>query len=396
MPAANALAAAGHVGLVRTIPEGVAPGSDAANLAVMGYDPAKDLTGRSPLEAVSMGIDMSGSDVAFRVNLVTLEGEGAYEDLTIIDHASGDITNEESEILIKYIDEKLGSGDPANEGRLKFYPGVSYRHALIAHAGPDTASGVGDVENQADGYKLTPPHDVLTQRVGDHLPKGEGSQFITGLMEKSYPLLKDHPVNEARREKGLNPATSLWIWGQGKRPQLRSFMEKFGLTGSTVSAVDLIKGIGLCAGLDAVYVEGATGTLDTNFEGKAQAAIGEFKKGKDLVYVHVEAPDECSHQGQRAEKIKALELIDSKVLAPILEYLKGSGEDYRVLIVPDHRTPIEIRTHSAEPVPYVLYDSREGDSLDKDDNRAFSERAGEKGKFFDSGTALADVFFGEK
>jgi 2,3-bisphosphoglycerate-independent phosphoglycerate mutase len=393
MPVINGLAAHGEIGLVRTIPDGISPGSDAANLAVMGYDPKTDLTGRSPLEAVSMGIDLADTDVSFRTNLVTLDpnGKTVYEDFTIVDHSSGDITNEEARVLIEYVDEILGSGDLGNGGRVRFYPGVSYRHALIVKEGAETASGVGDVFKELNDYDLTPPHDVLERRIGEYLPKGEGSAFLYALMKKSYDLLTDHPVNKDREARGLNPANSLWIWGQGKRPSLASFGSKFGITGSVVSAVDLIKGIGICAGLESIDVEGATGTLKTNFKGKADAVIAALDGGKDFVYVHLEAPDECSHQGNRAEKIEALERIDAEVAAPIVSYLKNSGEDYRVLVVPDHRTPLEIRTHSDEPVPYVLYDSAKDA---KNENNAFTELSGAQGKYFDSGCALSEYFFG--
>jgi 2,3-bisphosphoglycerate-independent phosphoglycerate mutase len=393
MPHINGLAGRGEVGMVKTIPDGIAPGSDAANLAVMGYDPRTDLTGRSPLETVSMGVELADEDVAFRVNLVTLKGgdDADYDDLHIVDHSAGDITSDEAKALIEYIDEKLGSGNPQNGGRVVFYPGFSYRHALVVSEGARTASGIGDVSGEAAGYALTPPHDVLEQRIGEHMPKGAGSDFLYRFMKESYELLKDHPINADRARRGLNTANSLWIWGQGKRPALESFRSKFGIDGSVISAVDLIKGIGICAGLDSVHVEGATGTLDTNFSGKANKAIEAFESGKDFVYVHVEAPDECSHQGDRAGKIRALELIDSEVLVPILSYLEGSGEDYRILVVPDHRTPLSIRTHSDEPVPFVIFDSREAKPVDA--SRVFSERSGEKGRYFASGRELATWFF---
>lgn len=372
MPFIKSLAERGEVGMVQTIPEGVAPGSDAANLSVMGYDPSVYLTGRSPLEAASIGIDMSDTDVAFRTNIITLTGEGAYEDLIITDHSSGDITTEEADILIKAVNEKFGND------RIQFYTGVSYRHCMI-------------VKNGSTEYQLTPPHDVLTQRVGDHLPKGEGVEFITNMMKESYEFLKDHPVNKARVERGLNPANTIWIWGQGKKPSLSSFYDKYKITGTAISAVDLIKGIAICAGLDSVDVEGATGTLHTNFEGKAQAAIEELKKGKDFLYVHLEGPDECAHQGDQAGKIQCLESIDTKIVKPIVEYLREAGEDFRVLIVPDHRTPLAIRTHSSTPVPYVLYDSTKEQSVDLD--KAFHEESGSKGSSFGSGYELADYFF---
>jgi 2,3-bisphosphoglycerate-independent phosphoglycerate mutase len=369
----NALARISEVGAVKTIPEGMTPGSDAANLAVMGFDPAVYLTGRSPLEAVSMGIDMSDTDVAFRTNLVTLEGEGAYEDLIIKDHSSGDISTEEGRALIAAVEERLGGG------AVHFYPGVSYRHAMIADRGKTH-------------YVLTPPHDVLTRRVGDYLPRGEGAEEIERLMRASYGFLKEHPINIARIKAGRNPANSIWIWGQGKKPMLPSFYEKYGIRGAVVAAVDLIKGIGLCAGLDARDIPGATGTLLTNFAGKAQGAIEEFRSGKDFVYIHVEAPDECGHQGDLSGKIESMRRIDADVFAPVLAYLRGCGEAYRILVVPDHRTPIEIRTHSSEPVPYVLFDSER--PLPPAADKAFSEAAGERGPHFADGAALADHFFG--
>ena len=368
----NQLAQKGMVGLVRTIPPGIAPGSDAANLSVMGYDPAKYHTGRSPLEAASMGIELSETDVAFRTNLVTLSGEGSYEDLTITDHSSGDITSEEAKILIEYINERFGTDS------LQFYPGVSYRHALI-------------VKNGSTNYDLTPPHDVLTQKAGAHLPKGEGAEFLTEMMKKSYALLKSHPVNQDRIRRGLNPANSIWIWGQGRKPSLPSFSEKYQIAGTAISAVDLIKGIAICAGLSSVDVEGATGTIHTNFKGKADATIEEFRNGKDFVYLHLEAPDECSHQGDLEGKVKSLEMIDQLVLKPILEYLYSSGETFKVLIVPDHRTPLAIRTHSSTPVPYVIYQSDREEAPDS--SKAFHEAAGEKGRFFENGYELADYFF---
>ena len=368
----NELAQKGMIGLVRTIPPGIAPGSDAANLSVMGYDPAIYHTGRSPLEAASMGIPLSDTDVAFRTNLITLAGEGNYEDLIILDHSSGDISNEEAKVLIEYIDEKFRTN------QIRFYAVVSYRHAMIVKEG-------------STNYELTPPHDVLTQRAGDHLPKGEGAEFITEMMKASYELLKDHPINLERIKKGLNPANSIWIWGQGKKPKLSSFPDKYGINGTAISAVDLIKGIALCAGLSSVDVEGATGTIHTNFKGKAQATMEEFKKGQDFVYLHVEAPDECSHQGDMEGKIKSLEMIDELILKPVMDYLYSTGEAFKVLIVPDHRTPLAIRTHSSTPVPFVIYESDK--ELGPNPENAFSEEAGKQGRFFENGFELADYFF---
>lgn len=373
MPKINELARKGEVGMVQTIPEGIAPGSDAANLSVMGYDPSVYLTGRSPLEAVSIGIDMSDTDVSFRTNIITLEGDGEYEDLIIKDHSSGDISTEEADELIKAINEAFA------DDRKLFYTGTSYRHCLVIH-------------NGTTDYKFTPPHDVLGKRVGDNLPKGEYADEMIDMMKKSYEILNNHPINKARVAKGLNPANTIWIWGEGKKPNLSSFNSKYGINGTAISAVDLIKGIALCAGLDSIDVEGATGTLHTNFEGKAQAAIEEFKKGKDFVYMHLEGPDECSHQGDMEGKISCLGDIDKKVLTPIVEYLEKSGEDYTILEVPDHRTPLAIRTHSSVPVPYVIYRSYK--ETEPDTLKTFCEVSGEKGKKFNSGYELADYFFG--
>lgn len=369
----NEMAKRGTVGLVRTVPEGIAPGSDAANLSVMGYDPRTYLTGRSPLEAASIGIEMEDTDVAFRCNIITLEGEGAYEDLTILDHSSGDITTEEADELIRAVNERFG-----NE-QIQFYTGVSYRHCMVVHDGHTD-------------YELTPPHDVLTQKVGAHLPKGGDAEFITKMMKESYELLKDHPVNVKRRERGLNPANTIWIWGQGKKPSLSSFYDKYHINGATISAVDLIKGIGICAGLSSIDVEGATGTIHTNFSGKAEATIRQFREGRDFVYLHLEAPDECSHQGDLEGKVKSLELIDEKIVGPVMEYLRQAGEDFRFLILPDHQTPLRIRTHAGEPVAFMLYDSTKEEA--PDEKRGFNETSAASGMFFENGYELTDYFFG--
>lgn len=372
IPYMDSLGARGEVGSVATIPPGIAPGSDAANLSVMGYDPTVYLTGRSPLEAASIGIDMKDTDVAFRTNIITLVGEGEYEDLIIMDHSAGDISTQEADQLIKAANEAF------SDDEIKFYTGTSFRHCMIVHNGDSD-------------FDLTPPHDVLGKAVKANLPKGKGSEFIEAMMRKSYEILKDHPVNISRRENGLNPANSLWIWGQGKKPALSSFFEKYGINGAAISAVDLIKGIAICAGLESIEVEGATGTLHTNFEGKAQATIEAFKAGADFIYLHLEGPDECSHQGDMEGKIKCLELIDEKVLKAILEYFEKSGEDYKILVLPDHKTPLSIRTHSSDPVPFVLFDSR----LKKifNSQNQFNERSGANGVFFESGHKLADYFF---
>ncbi len=337
-PNIDSLCKRGVIGLTTTVPSHLSPGSDVANLSAMGYDPDKYYSGRSPLEAVSIGVDMKDSDVVFRANIITVSDDEVYEDKTIIDHSSGSISNEEAKELIEYINKEF-----QNE-RIKFYNGVSYRHALV-------------IANGSTNVKLTPPHDILDKKAGDYMPEGDDSDIITYMMKRSYELLKDHPVNIRRMEKGLNPANSLWIWGEGTKPALDNFKEKFGVDGSVISAVDLIKGIAICAGLESVDVEGVNGDVDTNWEGKAQACIDSLKSGKDFCYVHMEAPDECGHRGETENKIKSIELIDEKVVGYVKNELDKMGEDYRILIMPDHSTPIKIRTHTRDAIPFVLYDS---------------------------------------
>lgn len=368
----NKLASLGTVGTVKTIPDGMAPGSDAANLSVMGYDPRIYHTGRSPLEAASIGIKMLPTDVAFRCNLVTLNGGGLYEDKIITDHSAGEITTKEADVLIKTVSKNLGTE------RISFYTGTSYRHAMIVQEG-DTH------------YELTPPHDILDRCIGEYLPKGEGAEFLEFMMKKSYELLKDHSINRERIKRGQNSANSIWIWGQGKKPALPSFYEKYQIRGSAISAVDLIKGIGILAGLEAVEVPGATGTINTNFSGKADAAIRQFREDWDFVYLHLEAPDECSHQGDLKGKIESLEKIDTLIAGPLMSFLEGTKEPYRILVLPDHETPIRIRTHASGPVPFVFYDSQ--NTRMKDNNRSFSESSGKTGLYFDNGYELTDYFF---
>ncbi len=368
----NKLASLGTVGTVKTIPDGMAPGSDAANLSVMGYDPRIYHTGRSPLEAASIGIKMLPTDVAFRCNLVTLNGGGLYEDKIITDHSAGEITTKEADVLIKTVSKNLGTE------RISFYTGTSYRHAMIVQEG-DTH------------YELTPPHDILDRCIGEYLPKGEGAEFLEFMMKKSYELLKDHSINRERIKRGQNSANSIWIWGQGKKPALPSFYEKYQIQGSAISAVDLIKGIGILAGLEAVEVPGATGTINTNFSGKADAAIRQFREDGDFVYLHLEAPDECSHQGDLKGKIESLEKIDTLIAGPLMSFLEGTKEPYRILVLPDHETPIRIRTHASGPVPFVFYDSQ--NTRMKDNNRSFSESSGKTGLYFDNGYELTDYFF---
>lgn len=339
-PNMDALAARAQVGLCRTVADGLKPGSDVANLSVLGYDPLVSYTGRSPLEAASIGIDLKDTDVTLRCNLVTLSDEPRYEDRRMVDYCAGDISTAEAAEIMKTVEERLGSE------LYRFYAGVSYRHCLVV------ADGTTDLG------EMTPPHDISGRVIGDYLSRSENAAPLIGLMKKSCEILKDHPVNLARRAKGLNEANAIWLWGEGTKPAVENFRQKNGVSGCIVSAVDLLKGIGKCAGMETPEVAGATGYIDTNFEGKAQAGIDAFKRGTDLVYLHFEAPDECGHRGEAENKVRAIEAIDSRALAPMLDYLNGCGDDYRILIMPDHPTPLEIRTHSREPVPFLIYDSR--------------------------------------
>ncbi len=323
-------------GMVRTVPSGMSPGSDTANLSVLGYDPRKYYSGRSPLEALSIGVEMKNTDVALRCNIVTLsEDEDRYEDRTIIDHSSSEISTEDAAVLLDAVKKEL------ERDGYKFYVGTSYRHLLIIDKGTV--------------MPLVQPHDVLGQVVGDKLPK---DQVLREMMIKSYDILVNHPINIERKKKGLNPANSLWFWGAGTKPNLSSFSEKTKKNGAMISAVDLLKGIAVGADMKVIMVEGANGGLHTNYEGKAKAAVDTLiNDGNDFVYVHVEAPDEMGHQGSVERKIKSIENLDSRIIKPIYEGVTGAGEEIRMLIMPDHPTPIKIRTHTDEPIPYMLYDS---------------------------------------
>lgn len=334
-PNIDRLARGGELGMVKTVPDGMKPGSDVANLSAMGYDPLKCYTGRSPLEAVSIGIEMSDTDVAFRCNLVTLSDEPEYENKTMVDYSSGEITTAEAAELIKAVDAVFRTDE------ILFYPGISYRHCMIWHEGPV-------------GLDLTPPHDISDRKVTEYLPK---NPVILDLMKRSYEVLKDHPVNKDRVARGLNPANSIWLWGEGTKPGVSRFAATYGVKGSVISAVDLIKGIGLCAGMKVIEVEGATGNIDTNFHGKGVAALETLLEGQDLVYIHVEAPDECGHHGDLEGKIRSIELIDEEIVGPVLKGLEEAGEEYAILVMPDHPTPIAIKTHISDPIPYLLYRS---------------------------------------
>ena len=335
-PVMDEMAGKGIVGLAHTIPEGMSPGSDTANLAVLGYNPRLYYTGRSPLEALSIGVDMKETDVALRCNIVTVSDDDLpYEEKTIIDHSSSEISTEDAAVLLEAVRKEL------ENDIYKFYVGTSYRHLTIWDKG--------------SVVPLTPPHDILGKVIGSYLPKEEA---LYEMMKKSYDIINNHPLNVARAEKGLNKANSLWFWGAGTKPCLTSFYEKTGKKGVMISAVDLLKGIAVGAEMKVIEVEGADGTLHTNYEGKAQAAVDALLKDDyDFAYIHVEAPDEMGHQGSLERKLKAIEFLDERVIKVVKEQMDASGVEYRMLVTPDHPTPIEIRTHSSDPIPFLLYDS---------------------------------------
>lgn len=363
-PMMDELAGLSEIGMAKTIPEGMKPGSDTANLAVMGYDPKQYYTGRSPLEALSIGVDMKDTDVAIRCNIVTVsDEEAAYEDKTMIDHSSSEISTEDAAILLNAVMQEM-----QNE-TYQFYVGTSYRHCLIW--------------NQGQVVELTPPHDILEQKIGEYLPK---DPVLRQMQKRSYEILSKHPLNLERKAKGLNPANSLWFWGAGTRPALDSFEGKYGKKGVMISAVDLLKGIAVSAGLTNVIVPGANGGLHTNYEGKAQAAVDALiKKGYDFAYIHVEAPDEMGHQGSVERKVQAIQYLDQRIIRLVKEQLDASGEPYRMLILPDHPTPICVRTHTADPIPYLLYDS----TVKETHTWKYCETEAEKsGRMFEKGYEL--------
>jgi 2,3-bisphosphoglycerate-independent phosphoglycerate mutase len=374
------LAQHGELGLVKTIPDGLTPGSEVANLSIMGYDPASYLTGRGPIEAASLGIKLQPDDIAFRCNLVTLGYHGRR--MVMEDFAAGHITDEEAKTIILDLDHELGTDE------FRFYSGVSYRHVMNWQGG---AAMFPDLERMA----LTPPHDILDQDVLPYLPpKGRhpgdgGGERLLALMERSQEFLADHPVNRDRISKKLKPANSIWLWGQGRFPKMATLTERFGLEGYVISAVHLVKGIGIFAGLGVLDVPGATGYFDTNYDGKAQYALRALKD-RDMVYVHVEAPDEAGHMGDVQRKVDCIEVFDAKIVGPILKGLEGSGR-YKVLVMPDHPTPISLRTHTADPIPYVIYSSEDGTNRFQD--RSFDEGvAKETGVFIEKGFQLIERF----
>ena len=374
-PIFDSLAKRGEVGLVRTIGEGLKPGSEIGNLTVMGYDPRKYFTGRSPLEAISIGVKMADDDISLRCNLVTLSDEENYDDKTMVDYSAGDISSEEAAKIIKTVQQNIGGGE------FDFYSGVSYRHCLIFHKGT------------TDLGTMTPPHDISGRVVGPYISTSPNAQKLTSLMRKSYDLLKDHPVNIERIKQGKRPANSIWLWGEGTKPTLPPFSELYGVKGTVISAVDLLKGIGIAAGMQTPEVEGATGYIDTNFEGKANAAVDALKKDCDFAYIHIEAPDECGHRYEPENKVKAIEYIDSRVLPIVIKGLEEIGEDYKIMILPDHPTPLSTRTHASDPVPYMIYQkSKEKDSGVESINE---ESAKKTGNFIDAGYELMNKFIKE-
>lgn len=334
-PCMDSLASMGHMGLVQNVPSGMAPGSDVANLSVLGYDPKRSYSGRSPLEALSVGVKMEPDDVIFRTNIVTLTEEEPYAEKTILDHSSGEIATKDADVLMDAIRSAF------NSETVQFYTGTSYRHIMVWKKGKLVS--------------LEPPHDHLGTQIGPWLPK---EPMLREMMEESFPILNAHPMNLARAEAGKHKANSLWFWGAGTKPSLQNFEEKTGLKGAMISAVDLLKGIAVGAGMKVYQVPGATGSLDTNYEGKAQAAVKALlEDGCDFVYIHVEAPDEMGHQGLIHEKVQSIEYLDQRLIALVKKAMDDSGEDYRMLILPDHPTPIRVRTHTGSPVPFLLYDS---------------------------------------
>lgn len=363
------LAPHAEVGLCKTVPDGLKPGSDVANMSVLGFNPKEYYTGRSPLEAVSMGIHLSETDVTLRCNLVTLSNEPMYEDKTMVDYSAGEISTEEAAELISYLKKHL-DGDGYT-----LYAGVSYRHCLVA-------------ENGKTGHDLTPPHDISDKKITDHLPKGEKADVYLSMMKKSYELLKDHPVNQKRIAAGKNPANSIWLWGEGTKPGLSEFERKTGLKGGVISAVDLVKGIGMLAGMEIIDVPGITGNYDTNFIGKANAAADKLLGGLDFVYIHMEAPDECGHHGDYEHKVYAIEQIDEKVVKTLRERFEQAGEDYAMLVCPDHPTPCKCKTHVSEPVPYLIYSNKK--DLGNGACRYTEAQAAETGEYVADGYKLVD------
>ena len=361
IPNMDEFARCGKLYRVKTVPDGFKPGSDVANLSVMGFSPKECYTGRSPLEAASVGVPLTDSDMCFRANLVTLSSEEEYGDKTMLDYSAGEISSEEAAELISYLDDNLKTD------KIRFFAGTSYRHIMRW-------------TTDERKFILTPPHDISDRVVGEYLPDND---VILDIMKKSEKLLKEHPVNKKRISEGKNPATSLWIWGEGTRPALTHFYDTYGKKGAVISAVDLIKGIAACADMTVYPVDGITGTVHTNYDGKANAAIKALKDGNDLIYIHLEGPDECGHQGDLEGKVRAVSLIDEKIIAPIRKAMEEAGEEYRFLVMPDHPTPVSIKTHIADPVPAVIYES--GKNLNEGASAFTESEALRCGEFIEEG-----------
>lgn len=372
-PYMDMVAKKGEIGLSRTVPPSMKPGSDNANLSVMGYNALECYTGRSPLEAVSIGVHLDEDDITFRCNLITVSDDEVFEEKTLLDYSADEITTEEARELINalkpYIDDNNST----------LYAGISYRHCLK----------IKGFKGEVD---MTPPHNIPDQKIKDYLPKGANAEGFLQMYKKSYEILSKHPVNLDRIKRGLRPANCCWLWGMGTKPALQNYKEKYNVDGAVISAVDLIKGIGMLAGMEVIEVEGATGNVNTNFDGKAKAAIDAFIRGKEYVYIHMEAPDEAGHRGELENKIKAVELIDQKVLKPVWEYLESTGEDYNILVMPDHPTPVEIRTHVSDPVPFALYRSYDNKNM----GLTYTEDNAKCGKYFENGFELCAYMLNNK
>ncbi len=385
-PCMDYLAARGITGTAKMIPDGMPPGSDTANMAVLGYDPRKYYSGRSPFEAAGMAVPMEDNHISFRCNLVTLSEDERenerkderedikYEEKTMLDHSADEITTTEAATLIDVIKKEFATEE------MSFFCGMSYRHLMLWRDAPLS-------------WKLTPPHDILEKKISAYLPVGDGSTVLLQIMKKSYELLKDHPVNRERIARGLKPANSVWLWGEGKKPQLPLFTEKYGLKGALISAVDLLRGMAFFSGMRFIEVPGATGNINTNFLGKAEAAVAALQDGADFIFIHIEAPDECGHQNDAVNKIKAIEYIDSKVIHPIMAKMEEIGSQYRMMVLPDHYTPLKLRTHTSDPVPFIIYQNnmhRENKVKKYDE-----ESVGAAGKHFTEGYKLMDYFLQE-
>ena len=373
-PNMDYMAAHGELGLVKTVADGMKPGSDVANLSVMGYDTIKSYSGRSPLEAASIGVTLKDADVTFRTNLVTLSDEENYEDKTMLDYSAGEISTEEARELIEAVNAEL------HTDKQNFFAGISYRHLLVW-------------DNGSTNVSLTPPHDISGKKITEYLPKGDGADELLEMMKKSVDILKNHPVNQKRIAEGKKPATSIWPWGEGTKPALEDFYHKFGKKASVISAVDLIKGIAILAGMKSIDVEGANGNHDTNYKGKADAAFDTLTKdGADFVYIHLEGPDECGHRGEADNKKYAVEMIDEKVIGYLKDKLEKAGIEYKMMILPDHPTPIKLKTHVSDPVPYIIYNSAKNGG----EGKTYTEKsAKETGIYIDKGYELMERFLSE-